>query len=71
MQMRESSEDYLEAIFILRERNGTVRAVNVAEELSFSKASVSIAIRSLPTSLSAWGWTRPSPPGTPARWSMT
>ena len=31
MQMRESSEDYLEAIFILRERNGTVRAVNVAE----------------------------------------
>ena len=47
MQMRESSEDYLEAIFILRERNGTVRAVNVAEELSFSKASVSIAMKKL------------------------
>ena len=45
--MRESSEDYLEAILMLRERNGAVRAVNVAEELAFSKASVSIAMKKL------------------------
>jgi len=47
MQMRESSEDYLEAILMLRERTGAVRAVNVAEQLDFSKASVSIAMKKL------------------------
>ena len=47
MEMRQSSEDYLEAILMLRERNGAVRAVNVAEELAFSKASVSIAMKKL------------------------
>lgn len=45
--MRESSEDYLEAILMLRERLGMVRAVHVAEELDFTKASVSIAMKKL------------------------
>ena len=47
MEMRESSEDYLEAILMLRERLGMVRAVHVAEELDFTKASVSIAMKRL------------------------
>ncbi len=47
MEMRESSEDYLEAILMLRERLGMVRAVHVAEELDFTKASVSIAMKKL------------------------
>ena len=47
MEMRESSEDYLEMILMLRERNGVVRAVNVAEELDFTKASVSVAMKKL------------------------
>ena len=47
MEMRESSEDYLEAILMLRERLGMVRAVHVAEELDFTKASVSVAMKKL------------------------
>lgn len=47
MRIHESAEDYLEAILMLRERTGAVRAVDIAEELSFSKASVSIAMKKL------------------------
>lgn len=47
MQIHESAEDYLEAILMLRERLGAVRSVDVAGELGFSKASVSIAMKKL------------------------
>ena len=42
--MQESGEMYLETILILGKRNNTVRAVNVAEEMRISKASVSRAL---------------------------
>ena len=34
MQIHESAEDYLEAILMLREKTGAVRAVDVAEALT-------------------------------------
>ncbi len=39
-----SMEDYLEAILILTKERGTVRSIDVAEYLSFSKPSVSKAM---------------------------
>lgn len=47
MQIHESAEDYLEAILMLQERLGAARSVDVAAELEFSKASVSIAMKKL------------------------
>lgn len=47
MQIHQSAEDYLEAILMLRERNGAVRSVDIAAELEYSKASVSIAMKKL------------------------
>lgn len=42
--MYESGENYLETILILKERNGTVRSIDIARELGFSKPSVSRAV---------------------------
>lgn len=42
--MKESGENYLETILILRERLGIVRSVDIAAELSYSKPSVSRAM---------------------------
>lgn len=47
MKIYESAEDYLEAILSLRLRNGTVRSVDIANELNFSKPSVSVAMKKL------------------------
>lgn len=47
MRIHESGEDYLEAIFVIRRRAGFVRAVDIADELSVSKASVSKALVNL------------------------
>lgn len=47
MKIHESGEDYLEAILQLRQKIGTVRSVDVAEQLHVSKASVSIAMKAL------------------------
>jgi Mn-dependent DtxR family transcriptional regulator len=44
MAIRESGEDYLETILILKERNGNVHAVDIAAELGFSKPSISRAM---------------------------
>ena len=44
MKMQESGENYLETILILKNRNGYVRSVDIANELSFTKASVSRAM---------------------------
>ncbi|XOQ45346.1 MAG: HTH dtxR-type domain-containing protein [Clostridium sp.] len=44
MKIQESGENYLETILILKNRNGTVRSIDVANELGFSKASVSRAM---------------------------
>ena len=47
MEVHESAENYLETILMLRERNGMVRSVDVANELGFSKPSVSVAMKKL------------------------
>jgi len=42
-----SSEDYLEAIYYLNQKQGMVRVTDVADELSVSKPSVNRAIKKL------------------------
>ncbi len=49
MRIKESAENYLETILILKKRNGHVRSIDIASELSFSKPSVSIAMKNLRT----------------------
>ena len=44
MKIQESAEDYLEAILVIQERHGTVRSIDVAHHLNFSKPSVSRAM---------------------------
>ena len=36
MKLYESSEDYLETVLILKERNGNVHAIDIAREMGFS-----------------------------------
>ena len=45
----ESIEDYLETILILNRRLPAVRSIDVANELNFSKPSVSVAMKNLKT----------------------
>lgn len=44
MSLLESGENYLETILILQKRKGNVRSIDVANELNFTKASVSRAM---------------------------
>ena len=44
MKIQESGENYLETILVLHNRNGYVRSIDVANELGFTKASVSRAM---------------------------
>lgn len=44
MVLKESGEMYLETIYLLRKEKGFVRAIDVACELGYSKASVSRAM---------------------------
>ncbi len=46
-ELHESAENYLETILIIREKKGSVRSIDIANELSFSKPSVSVAMRKL------------------------
>ena len=46
MIIKESAENYLEAILMLKQKNGYVRGIDIAHELSFTKASVSVAMKS-------------------------
>ena len=45
MNIHESAEDYLEAILILRERQGAVRSIDVVHQLGLTKPSVSVAMK--------------------------
>lgn len=47
MKVYESAEDYLESILSLRIRQGNVRSIDIANELNFSKPSVSVAMKKL------------------------
>lgn len=44
MSLLESGENYLETILILKKRNGHVRSIDIANEMGFTKASVSRAM---------------------------
>ena len=44
MVLNESTEMYLEAIYVLHQKKSSVRSIDVAEYLGFSKASVSRAV---------------------------
>ena len=43
----ESLEDYLETILLLQRRMGQVRSIDIANEMNFSKPSVSVAMKNL------------------------
>ncbi len=45
--MQESGEMYLETILILGKRKNVVRSIDIAEEMEYSKASVSRAVSKL------------------------
>ena len=47
LELHESGEDYLEAILMLKERNGVVRSIDIANELNFTKPSISVAMKRL------------------------
>ncbi len=46
MKIKESAENYLETILVLKRKNGYVRSIDIANELSFTKPSVSVAMKS-------------------------
>ncbi len=47
MKIQESGENYLETILILSKKQGSVRSIDVARELGFSKPSISRAMHIL------------------------
>ncbi len=49
MTLRKSSKDYLEAILILHQKGGSVRSVDLAGYMGYSKQSVSHAVKNLRT----------------------
>lgn len=46
MKIKESAENYLEAILMLKNKNGYVRSIDIANHLNFTKPSVSVAMKS-------------------------
>ena len=47
MKIKESAENYLEAILMIKKQKGSVRSIDIAHELNFSKPSVSVAMKAL------------------------
>ena len=47
MKIKESAENYLETILILSKKMGSVRSIDVANEMNFTKASISVAMKRL------------------------
>lgn len=47
MGIHKAGQDYLEAILMLRNCNGAVRSIDIAEKMGVSKASVSFATKAL------------------------
>lgn len=47
MRIYESSEDYLERILVLQKKLGSVRSIDIATDMNYSKASISRAIKKL------------------------
>ena len=69
MQIHQSAEDYLETILMLTQRMGRVRSIDVVNELGFTKASVSIAMKKLRENgyIAVDGEGQPDPAGTGPR----
>ncbi|AOT69845.1 metal-dependent transcriptional regulator [Geosporobacter ferrireducens] len=44
MEIKESGENYLETILLLENKNGHVRSIDIANEMNFSKPSISRAM---------------------------
>lgn len=49
MKIQESAENYLETIYLLQRSQGAVRSIDIANELNFSKPSISNAMKKLRT----------------------
>jgi len=49
MKAQESEETYLETIYMLGKGGEAVRSIDVANELSYSRASISVAMKNLRT----------------------
>lgn len=47
MKIQESAENYLETIYMIKKRKGEVRSIDIANNLGFSKPSVSVAMKNL------------------------
>lgn len=47
MKIQQSAENYLETIYMLQKSKGSCRSVDIANELRFSKPSVSVAMKNL------------------------
>ncbi|MBR5228516.1 MAG: metal-dependent transcriptional regulator [Firmicutes bacterium] len=47
MKIHESAENYLETILVLSKDNASVRSIDIAHELGYSKPSVSVAMKKL------------------------
>lgn len=47
MKIQESAENYLETILMIKNKKGAVRSIDIANELEFSKPSVSVAMKNL------------------------
>lgn len=47
MKIHESAENYLETILMIKNKKGAVRSIDIANELGFSKPSVSVAMKNL------------------------
>ena len=45
MRIKESAENYLEAILMIKLKKGCVRSIDVANHLNFTKPSVSVAMK--------------------------
>ena len=68
MNIHESAEDYLEKILMLQEQKGSVRSIDIAVAMGFSKPSVSVAMKNLREngyiSMDADGFIKLEAPGT-------
>lgn len=45
MQIRQSAEDYFEMIYMIKKKKGNVRAIDIVNEMGFSKPTVSVAMK--------------------------
>lgn len=51
LKIHESGENYLEAILMIKQRQSSVRSIDLAKEMNFTKASVSRAVGKLKESM--------------------